>query len=203
VLSGGMVAGSQRVEKAVPGGLRAICERIAAGARAPVDPVDTWEAWAEQVKDAAPSLLVLIVHTDSVSPVDPMERMEIGAESWLAVVDLNPDHIRPNAGSAAPLVLLLGCETGAPRADFAGFVARCFDCGAAIVVAAGAKIHSAHAVPVANGFVDALRQTVGRGSATFGEVMRAVRREMLAQGLPMVLALTAYGDADWRLVSHA
>jgi hypothetical protein len=31
--------------------------------------------------------------------------------------------------------------------------------------------------------------------------MLNVRREMLAKGMPMVLALTAYGDADWRLTT--
>ena len=33
----------------------------------------------------------------------------------------------------------------------------------------------------------------------FGEVMLSIRRKALAEGNPMVLCLSAYGDADWRL----
>ena len=40
---------------------------------------------------------------------------------------------------------------------------------------------------------------IEKPSAPFGEVMRAVRRQMLKTGNPIVLCLTAYGDADWVL----
>jgi hypothetical protein len=153
----------------------------------------------------------MIVHTDLSD--DELEKMEIGDGSWLTVVDMDEDYITPDP-AAPPIVLLLGCETGAPGVGFAGFVSRCLEYGAAVVVAAGAKIHSAHAVPVARAFVDALHResAAGTGSAlgaasmrsaaTFGEVMRRVKCDLLAEGLPMVLTLTAHGDADWRLVSE-
>jgi hypothetical protein len=198
VLRAGLVAGSQRVQRSVPGGLETICERISDG-HTGLEPVHTWDDWIDRVRSDDPSLLVLIVHTDLTD--DDLEQMEIGTESWLAVVDMEQQHIAPDAMSP-PIVLLLGCETGAPAVDFAGFVSRCLLNGAAVVVSTGAKIHSVHAVPVARAFVDALRQAVAAGPTTFGEVMRDVRRNLLADGLPMVLTLTAHGDADWRLVAY-
>jgi hypothetical protein len=198
VLRSGLVAGSQRVERSVPGGLEAICARIADG-QPGLEPVRTWDAWTSRIEGDGPSLLVLIVHTDLDD--DDLEQMEIGTESWLSVVDLENEHIARDEMSP-PIVLLLGCETGAPNVSFAGFVSRCLEYGAAVVVGTGAKIHSVHAVPVAQGFVDALRAAVAGGAVTFGEVMRDVRRNLLADGLPMVLTLTAHGDADWRLVPH-
>src|SRR5690606_3385566 len=63
VLRGALVAGSQRVEKSVPGGLREICCSISDG-NADLHPVQDWEAWTTQVQGDGPSLLVLIVHTD-------------------------------------------------------------------------------------------------------------------------------------------
>jgi hypothetical protein len=198
VLRSGLVAGSQRVERSVPGGLESICERITGG-HPGLEPVPNWDEWTSKIDCENPSLLVLIVHTDLSH--DHLERMEIGTDSWLSVVDLENEHIARDSMSP-PIVLLLGCETGAPTVSFGGFVTRCLEYGAAVVVSTGAKIHSVHAVPVAQAYVDALRSAVAEGAVTFGEVMRSVRRTLLADGLPMVLTLTAHGDADWRLVPH-
>jgi hypothetical protein len=48
-----------------------------------------------------------------------------------------------------------------------------------------------------------LKKREGETDATFGEVMLAVRRDLLAAGTPMVLGLTSYGDADWRIGAAA
>jgi hypothetical protein len=142
------------------------------------------------------------VHTEASPENAAIQQMEIGVDSWLTVAELDLRHVR-RTDAPPPLVLLLGCETGVPEKQFANFINRLRNRGAAIVVATGAKIHSLHAVPVANAFVEALGHAVKRDGATFGEVMRQVRRSMLARGLPMVLTLNAFGDADWRLVHQA
>jgi hypothetical protein len=128
--------------------------------------------------------------------------MEIGEASWLPLPQLEQEHVVRENG-APPLVLLLGCETGVPERQFANFVNRLRNRGAAIVVATGAKIHSLHAVPVAKQFLTRIEEAAGKdGDATFGEVMLAVRRQMLADGIPMVLTLNAFGDADWRIAKQ-
>ena len=198
---GGLVAGSQRVEKAVAGGLGEICELIGKFTGSTLQPVSTWSKWAASVRKSGPPLLVLIVHTEESPEDETIPRMEIGKAQWLPSADINEEHV-VKKDSPPPLVLLLGCETGVPEKQFADFVNRIRNCGAAIIVATGAKIHSVHAVPVAREFVDRI-QKVDDADATFGEIMRAVRREMLADGMPMVLTLTAFGDADWRLAKHS
>lgn len=37
---------------------------------------------------------------------------------------------------------------------------------------------------------------------TFGDVMLGVRRQALKEGIPMVLCIHAYGDADWKLAKE-
>lgn len=202
VLRGGMVGGSHQVTNTVTNGLTRICARISAAVHQPLDPLLDWESWKAEASNGNASLLVLLVHTEMLPGSSIMARMELGEESWLSLADLDEPYLGTDKG-ATPLVMLLGCETGAPEVPFASFVARCRHAKAPIVVVSGSLIHSIHAVPVAEEFVDALRDAMSRPEVTFGEVMRAVRRDMLAKGFPMVLALTAYGDADWRLAAES
>ena len=95
--------------------------------------------------------------------------------------------------------MLIGCETGAPEVSFAGLASQFRRHGAAIVVSTGSKIHSDQAVPIAAGLIEELGRLGDRNEGCFGEVMRGIRRRLLAGGHVMVLALTAFGDADWRL----
>ena len=34
---------------------------------------------------------------------------------------------------------------------------------------------------------------------TIADAMMTIRRDLLAEGLPIALAVTCFGDADWRL----
>ena len=200
VLRSGMVGGSVRVDESVDGGLQQVCDRISDGSGELV-PVSAWDDWVEGVGASTPSIVALIVHVERSPGGDPQPRMEIGDEDWLKVALMKERHLRPDPNLPGPLVLLLGCETGAPDIEFLGLVSQARERGASVVVASGSAIHSVHAVPVTAAFVDAIRDAIADGSTTFGEVMRTVRRELLADGLPMVLSLTAYGDADWQLVT--
>jgi hypothetical protein len=40
-------------------------------------------------------------------------------------------------------------------------------------------------------------ESAGEAGSTFGTALLDVRRRGLAAGLPVVLSLVAYGDADW------
>ena len=41
----------------------------------------------------------------------------------------------------------------------------------------------------------------GHGVQTrvFGDVMQRIRRNLLGRGIPIILAVAAYGDADWQI----
>ena len=48
-----------------------------------------------------------------------------------------------------------------------------------------------------------VRQIASAGTRlTIGEIMRRVRARMLAKDNIMALAITAFGDADWRFVKE-
>jgi uncharacterized membrane protein len=96
-------------------------------------------------------------------------------------------------------VLLLGCETGKVSIPFEDFVSAFKIAGAAIVVSTAAPVLGRQATVVAEEFVSVLKKLRGKESATFGDVMLAVRRNMLRKGFPVVLSVSSYGDADWRL----
>jgi hypothetical protein len=49
--------------------------------------------------------------------------------------------------------------------------------------------------------IEILAELARQSQFTFGEVMLQLRRRALAKGLPVVLTLFPYGDADWRLAA--
>lgn len=199
VLAGALIAGSQRVDKSTGNGLALVEQASRQVSRTPPSLASDWTAWTEVVRTQAPSLLVLLVHTEPVAKEDTQQKMEIGTEKWLYAANVEPRHVRPPS-APKPLVLLLGCETVGPDVPL-GLAAKFRLEGAAIVVCTGASIHSEHAVAMARTFLASVREQSGSGDRSFGDVMLAVRRQMLAEGIPTALTLCAVGDADWRLVS--
>jgi hypothetical protein len=69
--------------------------------------------------------------------------------------------------------------------------------GAKILVATSNLIYGPKAVELADLLLSELLEL--QDGENFGDIMLAVRRKALAAGNPMVLCLSAYGDADWRL----
>jgi hypothetical protein len=187
------------VSDTVPDGLERL--RLAADPvlQTPALAVSSWDDWAAGLGQPGRSLLVLLVHTATAGEADPMPQMEIGDGSWLVSARLDERYVRPTLANPAPVVLLLGCETAAPEVSFAGLASQFRRHGAAIVVSTGSKIHSDQAVPIAAGLINELGRIEERNEGSFGEVMLGMRRRLLADGHVMVLTLTAFGDADWRL----
>jgi hypothetical protein len=161
---------------------------------ATVEPARTWKKWVRDVRKLNPSLLVILPHTLSE---DGIATMEVGRSAHLGAVDIAAEHVGASP-DARPIVLLLGCETGDDDLAFQRFPAAFRRNGAAIVLATLTKVLGRHAAPVADRLVRELVAQSRREEATFGDVMLAMRRALLLDGYPMVLALTAYGDADWR-----
>jgi hypothetical protein len=202
-----LIGASNRVDAALPrtknrskGPPRGVAQLVAevqvATGQQP-DVIKTWADWVAEVKTGSPSLLVLLVHTDYGEDNTSLQRLEIGSKDYLEVVYLEADHVRNPKQNPPPLVLLIGCETGAPRIAFHSVVARLRDRGAAVVVSSGSAVLGRHTVPIT---VELVRALAGlrTGDVSFGDVMLLVRRTLVAR-FPMVLCLSAYGDADWRL----
>jgi hypothetical protein len=98
-----------------------------------------------------------------------------------------------------PVVFLLGCETAKQEASFEDFISNFASHGAAIVVASSTLVLGRQATVVAAEFVSTLKRMSKSKDKTFGDVVLSVRRTMLSKGFPMVMSVSAYGDADWRI----
>jgi hypothetical protein len=157
--------------------------------------VQTWPAWKDHVKTMNPRLLVLLPHSDKV-PVD-VEVLEIGKGGLLAKHEIDGELVGDK--QKLQLLLLLGCATANVTTNFAPYPQLFRDAGAEIVVAPLAPILGADAVPIAKKIAVLLGELGSSPAreAALGELLRQVRREMLAEGHPGALGLVAFGDADW------
>ena len=163
--------------------------------------VDSWPDWIKNVKDKSPKVLVLLVHTDTdgegtVLEVGPPPSFQSEKDYRLATDYLSRDYICGPDG-VSPIVLLLGCTTDKATFEFTSVASDFEYWGAKILVATSNLIYGPKAVELANLLLSELHEL--HDGENFGDIMLAVRRKALAEGNPMVLCLSAYGDADWRL----
>jgi len=160
---------------------------------APVYPAATWSAWETLVANHYPALLVMLPHNIEARPFD---KLQIAAGEDLALHRIRPSHVAPPDAPVGPAVLLLGCNTANTQVKFHDFVNQ-FRCdGASLVIATLTYVLGPQAAHIAREFVTQIWATTE--SATIGEIMRQVRGRMLVRDNPMALAITAFGDADWR-----
>jgi hypothetical protein len=193
LLDGAVFAASNRVREADS---EELFQSLTAATEKGAARVQDWEAWRVAVDEHHPSMLLLLPHT--LEDEDLIPALEIGDEQILPETDITLEHIHARHGGQPVTVLLLGCETAVPDMPFQDFAAQFRDQGAAIVLTTLTPVLGRHAAPVAQILVDELRR-VAHAGLTFGHALLGLRRRALAEGLPMVLSLVAYGDADWRL----
>jgi hypothetical protein len=198
VFRSALFAASDHAGRVDPSGVPRVVAALTASARHASN-VPSWNAWVDEVRGTGPSLLLLLPH---VTPVDQEPALEIGHADQLKGLLVRAEHVSPPGASPGPVVVLLGCETGVSPITFQSFPAAFREHGASIVVSTVATILGRHAAPAAERLVQLLAGLQPDDDRTFGEVMRRLRREMLAAGIPMVLALTAFGDADWRIAAR-
>jgi hypothetical protein len=158
----------------------------------------TWENWKKDIAEHKPSLLIVVPHLDIDSTFN-VAKLEIGSGQWLRVDQVDEAYIQAQGCGCQPVVLLLGCETGKQGVPFEDFVSAFSLGGAAVVVSTSSLILGRQATLLAEEFVSVLHDLRAKDGATFGDVMLSVRRNMLRKGYPMVLSVSSYGDADWRL----
>lgn len=194
-----LLAGTQVVDKALTAGkgLAFLKERLdgITGDRSSL--VDSWPRWVGAVNSEAPSMLTLVVHTRTGEEPFLDTEMEIGTDQWLGQLNIRAEHVGGSA-DGGPLVFLIGCETGIGDIRYQTLAEGFKQNGAAIVVSSDATINAVHAVPLLARMIELLQARLeSEGSVYFGEIMQVMRREMLAEGIPIILCITAFGDADW------
>lgn len=196
-LRGAVLAASKEADTAVPDTVKNLRTDLDAALRIhPVPLASDWASWAKEIASARPTLLVLLPHHLQEGGFD---HLEIGGDKRKSM-QIRLEHVRSSQDpDARPIVLLIGCQTNAAKVDLEGFVPAFQDAGAVIIVSTIASVLGRQAGPAAAAIAQELKKQEGNPDATFGEVMLAVRRRLLVEGTPMVLGLTSYGDADWRI----
>ena len=191
-----LFAASDKVDAIAVGTIDRVSRSLAA-VSGDADPlVTSWDSWQSLVaSDRRPGLLLLMSHTVRDEDTETFG-LEIGAHDAVFSAQLDKRFVPPKERPV--VVALLGCETAAAGAlGWERFPARFRRAGAEVIIGTLTEVLGRHAATVGEELVAAMYGTVPDGGASVGEVMVGVRRRLLAQGLPMVLALTVFGDADW------
>lgn len=200
-----LFAASDHVNDVNPKELRRVTKALQSLVGKKLVHVDTWKEWVGHIKEKEPPVLLLLSHTAADPGGAALEINKESAKERRFVQDINEHYVNLNAARIGPVVFLIGCDTGVvPASDFQSFVAQFKEKGASLVVGTIAPILGRHASRAAEALIDELQQ-IGPGDGPgdrgvpFGAVMRQIRRNLLARGILISLALTSYGDADWRL----
>jgi hypothetical protein len=156
---------------------------------------NSWTEWRQSVACDHPALLVLLPHT-LTHETFRAPAMEISGDSPLARNNIGEDLVCPGRAHR-PVVILLGCNTAAPEIAIDAFPPMFRSQGAAIVLATVTKVLGRHAAPVAGQIATELVARANEGETYITDIVRDVRRALLAQGRPMGLTLVAYGDGEW------
>ncbi len=157
--------------------------------------VSDWPAIAERLgrDDDTSGLLLLLPHVERNQ--DEEFVLDLGVETKLAANRV--DGLRLNRRH--PVVLLLGCSTGAgvhPSDEFPG---RFLDAGASMVLATLTLVRGRFVAPLAERLIARMLEwSVSDETPLFGEALLALRQDLLAIN-PMVLTVVGYGDAEWML----
>jgi hypothetical protein len=160
-------------------------------------PVKTWLAWGEAIK-TRPALLVLLSHT--ITTQGPLA-IQIGPPKGgekRTIAQITEKVVRRD-DAHKPIVILLGCDTAA-ESELTTFVGRFRHQGAAVVVGTITPVLGEHSAKVVRALLAKLAKAAASDDAPrprFGELMRDVRRELLAEGELTALCATSFGDADW------
>jgi len=139
-------------------------------------------------------LLAHTVYSDTLETYG----LEIGHADRCWAGDIDGRFVPPER---RPVVTaLLGCETAAAgRVSYERFPGLFRRAGAEVVFATLTEVLGRHAAPLAAALAEEIADAWRRGPVPAGEVLVRMRRRVLAAGMPAVLAIVAYGDADWLL----
>ena len=195
-----LFARSDRAEATPVGADQVAALLTALGALSSTERVVGWDAWRTQVATRKPTLEVLLPHTD-VDPDVGQEALEIGSGDLLPQPRIDETIVGATEPPEPVVVLLLGCDTAGAGVGFRKFPSQFRHAGAPIVVATLTPVLGRHAADVARRLVGRMAQAwqAEPGRWSIGDLMTGIRRELLAAGFPIGLALVAFGDADWRL----
>jgi hypothetical protein len=202
VAGNAMLGVSANVEKEHAGAIKALLNQIQVACPIHVTMAPAWAGWPDQVKNLRPSLIVALPHVEEKSQFGVSEYfLEIGGElhKARALGEAAAHYVRAGEDGPMPLVLLLGCNTIAPKTPIDSIVGHFRRGGAAIVVGTVGSVLGSHASKVALELVDALFKKTTGPPRPLGELLLDVRRICIGKKVLMALCVCAFGDADWQV----
>jgi len=161
----------------------------------PVKRVESWRAWRRAVKEMRPALLVLLGHAETYKR---RVTLRIGSElSGLAQADISSAELR-REDAPSPLVVLTVCAGARHGGPFGTLLGALVAEGASAVISSLGKINGPQGASATAHVLAALHDAAASRSSLGDSLMRA-RRDLLAQGLLLGLALVSHGEIDTRV----
>jgi hypothetical protein len=155
---------------------------------ADASPAESWDQWEQELTKRDTELLVLLPHTNYNK-----RTLEI-ARDPLASAYLEPSYVTGNR-KVAPIVVLFGCRTTGTNRDPGGFAALFQTLGARAVFHSFADLRGPEATELAL----RLTKSLAPAERTIGAVLTGLRRQAVRDGWLTALAITAFGDVDWKV----
>lgn len=199
ILDNTLFASSTRVGAATPQLLNDIEQSIRSHALHP-QKVDKWEDWTTATQKDNPDTQIMLVHIEP-HPVAGIDQIEIGDEDLLLQNLLDDTKIKPIPFVRSPFVIIIGCETMNLQSHGFDISSQLINYGAAMVLSNFTKIRGRHAGRILIELMELLKKNAGK-EMILGEVMLQLKQQLLAQGMMAALALTAQGDADWKITTN-
>jgi hypothetical protein len=158
--------------------------------------VNGWKDWQKTVKNMRPVMLLALPHAGGTGA---NISLEISGDT-LKSDYIDESYLKGDAKATGPLVVLFGCDTAnvANTEAYTGHVTVFRQADAALVVGTIATVFGPDAAKVAEQLVLRLVTATENSTQRFGEVLRQVKREAVADSLMLAMCLIAFGDADWR-----
>ena len=196
LLDNALFAASRKADEHAGGSSAGVRDALASAAER-MTTATTWDEWVARIKAQAPSLLVLLVHTEQIKK-DRIQALEIGDGDLLPLSNIYQEHIRANE-SMTPVVLLIGCRTAISHIEFQQFPVKFMRYGAALVLGTIATVLGRRAGPVTARLVETLAEMTEKGDVAFGDALLAAKQKLVGEGQVMAVCLCAHGDAGWVL----
>ncbi|MEE4137962.1 hypothetical protein [Pseudomonas viridiflava] len=147
--------------------------------------ISDWTSWQAGLEMDSPLMLLLLVHLEK-------KAMYVGENVGLNLGAIGVQHV-----GNAPVVIAIGCSTGVGDLPGSSLPLVLQTKGARVVVAAMTGVLGRHANRVARDLAILLQKAAASHRSAFvGEVISAMRRQLLAEGLALGMAVVAFGDAD-------
>ncbi|MEU1505396.1 hypothetical protein [Kitasatospora sp. NPDC005748] len=165
----------------------------------------SWRAWRQVVRAQGPPLLVALPH--NASDEGSTAVLEIGKTnrpSRLAAVLIDRRYILSDRhdGGTGPVVMLLGCTMAQAEVRWQNVAAKFLQESAPVVVATLVPTLGRQAAVMAGIGAATLADRASDGKS-IGELVRDIRRLLLARGFTLAMSIVAFGDARWLVESPA